>query len=90
MVATIKLINECDNEELKKIKYKFDQTGSKIIMINNGGWLPYLIIPAFVLVVVALTTSRVYHALSTLRSIILYGGNHRIEDSPINTGLAMR
>jgi hypothetical protein len=80
---TRKFIETADNKDLLNIDKEIHNLGSKVLIINNGGWFAILVIPAFVifiLVFFSLQFDRLNKILDKISSRLIYSSNSSIKD----------
>ena len=63
------LIEKSENKELDKIDDNITFLGSKALVINHMGWLPYAIAPLFLWFIFSLITMRIVKAISELQKV---------------------
>ena len=80
---TRKFIDSADNKELLEIEKEIQNLGSKTLIINNGGWFAILLIPIFILFIIAffsLQFDRLNNVLGKVSSKLIYSSSSSIKD----------
>ena len=80
---TQKFIETADNQELLTIDMQISKLGSRVLIINNGGWFPILIIPFFILFIVvffSLQFEKLNSTIIKVTSRLIYSSNSSIKD----------
>lgn len=80
---TSHFVETADNNTLLEIDKEIQKLGSKVLIINNGGWFVILVVPIFVLFIIiffSLQFERLNNILGKVSSRLIYSSNSSIKD----------
>lgn len=80
---TTNFIETADHKELLALDKEIQKLGSKVLVINNGGWFMILMLPLFILLTIvffSLQFERLNSMLVKVSSRLIYSANASIKD----------
>lgn len=69
------LLKESENQELKQIEMRTAKLATSALLINNGSWIPYLILPLIVFVITSYFLKKldsIYRWLKSISTTLFY------------------
>lgn len=80
---TSQFVETADNKRLLEIDKEIQKLGSKVLIINNGGWFVILVVPIFVLFIIvffSLQFEKLNNMLGKVSSRLIYSSSSSIKD----------
>lgn len=72
-----------EDQQLQLIYQEMNKRGFTALVINHGGWFPYLILPAFIVIVALVVTHQAARLRNTIMKVVfrLINTSERFEDN---------